>query len=88
MKKFAPVSGGVLLQLAIMLVAVVLLVSAFTTMLGLGILHAHLSNAVPALGFGDSFWVSIGVWLVSMSSKVVMSAFGDRPRAGHRSLIP
>jgi type IV secretory pathway protease TraF len=48
-------------------------VGAWLTMVGLGILHTHFMSAIPALGYKDSAWTMIGLWLV-----VGLSSFGWR----------
>ena len=46
------------------LLTIIWAASAFATMLGFGILHAHLSTAIPPIGWSDSFWTALGVWLI------------------------
>jgi hypothetical protein len=52
--------------LFVIMTTVVLTVGTWCTMLGLGILHSRIP-AIPALGFGDSFFVNIGIGLVLWS---------------------
>jgi hypothetical protein len=33
-------------------------------MLGLGVLHDHFMSVIPALGYRDSVWTTVGLWLV------------------------
>lgn len=64
MNKHSKTDLSVAIPLVLILIGAAILVSGFTTMIGLGILHASLSPAIPAIGFGDSILTSIGLWLV------------------------
>jgi len=61
-------AGGVISALIIGLL-VAATIGTWLTMLGLGVLHSRIP-AIPALGFGDSFFVSIGLWLIGLKGAI------------------
>lgn len=64
MTKHKSTDAAVAIPAVLIGIGLVLLLSGFTTMIGLGILHSALSPAIPAIGFGNSILTSIGIWLV------------------------
>ena len=67
MRSYKVSGGGAVLGLLLLIPLIViaaLLVGGFFTMLGLGILNDHFMSAVPALGYGDSVWTTLGILLV------------------------
>lgn len=60
--------GGILVAVLVSLL-IAITIGTWLTMLGLGVLHSRIP-AIPALGFGDSFFVSLGLWLIGLKGSI------------------